>query len=271
MAMPSLMTQSGIDWFYDLEGQGEPLIFLHGWGVDRRIWRQQTKYFSQFYQTVSIDLPGHGKSSWKKVSLKDMAQDLKEIFERLGFKRLTIVGSSLGGLLGLKFYELDQVSLRRMTLVGSMPKFARSKDYPYGLDVSQIKKLNSQLNIAYPSIVNIFFRSLFTKEERESRRFKWLQIFRQNVEVPIQQALVEYLDVLETEDLRHVFKHMTIPLQFINGREDEICCAKTVAYLQTLSPASKFDFFEHCGHFPFLSKPHEFNQMLENFLKETSC
>jgi len=269
--MPNVITQSGIDWFYDLEGQGEPLIFLHGWGVDRRIWRQQTKYFSQFYQTVAIDLPGHGKSSWKKVSLKQMAEDLKEIFEKLGFKRLTIVGSSLGGLLALKFYEIDRSLIRRMTFVGSMPKFARSKDYPYGLDVGQIRKLHGQLNIAYPSVVNIFFRSLFTKEERESRRFKWLQVFRQNIEVPLQNALVEYLDVLETEDLRHVLQAMTIPLQFINGTHDEICCAKTVEYLRTLSPRSRFDFFQNCGHFPFLSKPHEFNEVLEKFLKETEC
>ena len=267
--MPSLITKSGIEWYYDIEGEGEPLIFLHGWSVDRRTWRQQTKYFSQFYQTMAIDLPGHGKSTWKKVSLGQMAEDLKEIFGKLGFKRLTIVGSSLGGLLAFKLYECDESLIERMTLVGSMPKFGRSKDYPYGLNVAQIRTLHTQLKIAYPWIVNIFFRSLFTRKERGSRRYKWLQKFRRNLEFPMRQALAEYLDVLENEDLRDVLRRIKIPLQFINGTHDHICCRKTVEYLKTLSPQSRFDDFEHCGHFPFLSKPYEFNEVLESFLKQT--
>jgi pimeloyl-ACP methyl ester carboxylesterase len=110
---------------------------------------------------------------------------------------------------------------------------------------------------------------LFSRKERQTRRFKWLQRFRQNIDVPMAHALAEYLDILEKEDLREVLKRVHVPLQFINGREDEICTKETVAFLQKLSPNSRFDFFEHCGHFPFLSKPHEFNQIMEEFLKES--
>ena len=39
--MHHLKAQSGIEWFFDVMGEGEPLMFIHGWGVDRRIWRQQ--------------------------------------------------------------------------------------------------------------------------------------------------------------------------------------------------------------------------------------
>ena len=44
--MPHLKGKSGIEWKYEMEGSGEPLVFIHGWGVDHRIWRQQLKYFS---------------------------------------------------------------------------------------------------------------------------------------------------------------------------------------------------------------------------------
>lgn len=266
--MPHLIARSGIAWHYDIEGEGAPLLFIHGWGVDKRIWRQQSKFFSHDYKVMTIDLPGHGKSGWETIELGAMAEDLKFLFEQAQLRRVTIVGSSLGGLVALKFYELYPEDIERMVFVGSMPKFSKSEGYPHGLDVARLRKLGGQLESDYPSIVNIFFRSLFTKQERQTRRFKWLQKFRQNEQVPVKQALAEYLDILEKEDLREVLKKVRVPLQFITGRGDEICTEETVALLKTLAPESRYDFFEECGHFPFVSKPHEFNRVLEDFLKE---
>ncbi|OGW96692.1 MAG: hypothetical protein A2Z81_01680 [Omnitrophica WOR_2 bacterium GWA2_45_18] len=262
--------KSGIHWHYDIEGQDAPLLFIHGWGVDKRIWRQQSKFFSRYYRVMTIDLPGHGKSSWEKVSLDVMGEDLYRILERVEFKDVTVIGSSLGGLVALKLYEMFPEIIARLVLVGSMPKFSRSDDYPHGLDVAKIRKLGGQLNSDYPSIVNVFFRSLFTKEERQTRRYKWIQIFRSKEVAPIRQALVDYLDILEEEDLREVLRRIEVPVQFINGREDEICNSKTVEFLRELSPGARFDFFEKCGHFPFLSQPQEFNKVLEDFLKEST-
>ena len=268
--MPHLRAQSGINWHYDILGEGDNLLFIHGWGVDKRIWRQQAKFFSQYYKVITVDLPGHGQSSWEKVELDTMAQDLKFLLQELGVDKVTIVGSSLGGLVALKLYEISPEGITRLIFVGAMPKFAKSADYPHGLDIERIRKLGKHLESDYPSIINVFFRSLFTRQERQTRRFKWLQIFRRTDEVPAQKALAEYLDILEKEDLREVLKKVHVPMQFINGREDEICTKETVAFLKELSPHSRFDFFEQCGHFPFLSQPHEFNRILEDFLKEST-
>jgi len=268
--MPYLIAPSGIDWHYEVEGEGDDLLFIHGWGVDRRIWRQQLKYFSRFYRVISVDLPGHGKSQWRKITLEVMAHDLNAILMHEQVKQIDIVGSSLGGLLALKLYEIYPPIVRKLIFVGAMPKFSRSADYPHGLDVARMKKLGGHVDSDYPSIVNIFFRSLFTKEERESRRFKWLQKFRQFDDLPIKQALAEYLDILEKEDLREVLKNIKVPVQFINGREDEICRVETVEFMRKLCPRSQLTYFDQCGHFPFLSKSYEFNEVLEKFLKDST-
>ena len=268
--MPHLKGQTGIDWHYEVEGEGDLLLFLHGWGVDRRIWRQQAKHFAQHHKVLMIDLPGHGESSFLKIKLEEMAHDMMHVINHLHIHKFTLIGSSLGGLVGLKLYELYPDKFRRLIFVGSMPKFSRSDDYPHGLDVLQMRKLGGQLNTAYPSIINIFFRSLFTKEERESRRFKWLQKFRQFDAAPLKQALVEYLDILENEDLRDALRSANVPILFINGTHDPICDMNAIAVIKELSPKAEFNFFEKCGHFPFLSKPHEFNQVLETFLKSTN-
>jgi len=267
--MPHIKTKSGIRWHYELDGAGANLLFIHGWGVDKRIWRQQTKHFTKSHRVLSVDLPGHGKSAWRSILLEEMAQDLGDILYQLGIMSTTIVASSLGGLVTIKLYELHPEKIERIVFVGSMPKFAKTEHHPFGLDIAQIRKLNSQLERAYPSIIDVFFRSLFSEEERQSRRFKWLQTFRKtDQEKPMKGALMEYLDIIENEDLRETFKTIDRPVQFINGKKDIICCVDSVKYMQKMLPNAQYDFFENCGHFSFLSKPYEFNQLLEDFLNK---
>ena len=259
----------GIVWHYELEGEGPSLVFLHGWGVDKRVWRQQSKYFSHNYRVLTVDLPGHGQSSWEKTNLANMCADLTTMITRLMPGKVTLVASSLGGLFALKMYEAMPEKFSRMVMVGSMPRFAQSADFPYGLDVDAMRKLGTQLHTHYPSIVDVFFRSLFTKQERASRRFKWLQKFRQFEDKPIKSALVQYLDILEQEDLRPVLEKVAVPMHFITGTGDEICKQEVMEYIRQVQPDARYDSFEECGHFPFLRKPHEFNAVLEAFLKET--
>ena len=265
--MPHLETKR-LKWHYEIEGpEGSlPLLFIHGWGVDSRIWRQQVKHFSEFYRVIAIDLPGHGKSDWRKISLAEMADDIMTVLSHLGIKQVGIIGSSLGGLVALKVFSSHPKKIKCLVLVGSHFKFAKSDDYPYGLDVEHIRKLGGQLNSDYPAIVNIFFRSLFTKHERSSRRFKWIQTFRNSISMPQQEALVEMLDVLEKEDLRSCLPSINVPIQFINGTEDYIFPKETFLHLRKQAPQAQFDWLEECGHFPFLSKPYEFNEILQDFL-----
>jgi len=269
--MPHIEGKTKIQWYYDLTGpeddDAEVLVFIHGWGVTRRIWRQQSKYFADKYRVLVLDLPGHGQSSWHKVSLEEMAEDLIKILKGLSFNHINMVGSSLGGMLALKMYGISPELFKRIIFVGSQPKFSKSEDYPYGIDIPRIKKLEQQLDTSYPQIVNIFFRSLFTAEERESRRFKWLQTFRKTEDIPIQPALIDFLDVLEHEDLRDILVDVKCPIHFINGAEDHLCPKEMYYAFKESLPQAHFTWFEKCGHFPFLTKPHEFNEVLEEFIK----
>jgi len=188
--MPHLKSKRGIYWHYDIEGEGRHLLFIHGWGVNKKIWRQQLKFFSKYYRVMTVDLPGHGKSSWEKIELTGMVEDLKQLLDKVEFNDVTIIGSSLGGLVALKFYELFPDGIQGMIFIGAIPKFSKSSDYPHGLDIDKMRKLSGQLESNYPSIVNVFFRSLFTRQERQTRRYKWIQKFRRTDQMPMQKALL---------------------------------------------------------------------------------
>lgn len=266
--MPSLKTQNKIEWHYETFGEGDDnLLFIHGWGVDHRIWNQQIKYFSQNYQVLAIDLPGHGKSGFVNLPLSEMAHDLREVLIHSKMSNFNVVASSLGGLFALRMYELCPKAFQKITFVGSIPQFIKSDKNPHGIEREQFENIDKQLDQRYPAIVDIFFRSLFTDEERATRRFKWIQRFRKEEQAPLKPALREYLEILENEDLTDVLKNVRVPLQFVNGTGDPICTLEAVKDLKRYVPGARFDEFESCGHFPFLTQPNEFNEVVESFLK----
>ena len=271
--MPHLRTPSGLNWHYEVEGHGPALLFLHGFGVNSRIWKQQFKYFSDRHQVIALDLPGHGRSDWQNISLQAIASDVAFILRELGCSEVGIIASSFGGLVALKLLEIEPSLIKFFVFAGSQPKFCRSDDYPFGLDRERIHKLAGQLEGDYPVMVQIFFRSLFTRHERETRRFKWIQTFRKTDYVPQKEALMNLLGILEHADLRETFAGLTLPVLFANGTEDYICQREFYEELEGSllpgepnRPAAQFVWFEKCGHFPFLSQPHEFNAAVEKFI-----
>jgi len=265
--MPTITLQNSHQWQVAVEGQGEPVLFIHGWSVDSRIWAQQRQFFSSAFQVVSVDLPGHGATPWQDLTLAQIAVDFAEVLRKTGSRPAHIVGSSFGGLVGLKIYELFPQMVRSLTLVGSQPKFVQTPDYPFGLSAERLDKLRGQINNDYPAIVPIFFRSLFTAKERASERFKWLQQFRKNEAVPSREALLLLLDRLCEIDLRGVLAVVKAPVLFINGTEDPICPRSFYAQLEKELPSAKFRWMPDCGHFPFVSHPAEFNNLLNEFLR----
>lgn len=82
-------------------GQGEPLVLLHGFGEDSRIFERITPVLSQENEVLTIDLPGFGSSDLLPggFSIADVAQWLNETLEALDLDPVVIAGHSLGDML----------------------------------------------------------------------------------------------------------------------------------------------------------------------------
>jgi pimeloyl-[acyl-carrier protein] methyl ester esterase len=264
--MKNLSIQTNMKFHYTTSGKGEPLLFIHGFGGSGLWWEQQKKYFESGFQVVTVDLPGHGQSSWMEGGLLDIAKRVRCLSDALGLYKVNIVASSFGGLVALELYRLMSDNVARISFVGSIPKFARSNEYPAGLDINKIRTLSGQFDRDYAFILDVFFRSLFTKQERDSEQFKKVKDFRLKETLPDQRALKAFLDILEKSDLRDRLAIVGCPVQFITGAEDYICPPEVMEWIQDHMPNARLDFMPGCGHLPFLTKPKEYNELLENFL-----
>jgi pimeloyl-[acyl-carrier protein] methyl ester esterase len=239
---------------------------IHGFGATGRFWQAQEDFLHADFQVVTLDFPGHGKSAWMPVSLNEMAVDIRQILSSLGVARFSLIASSMGGLAALELYRMAPQDIMRISLVGSIPKFARGDHYPAGLDIDKIHILSHQFDGDYAAILDIFFRSLFTMKERQSDRFKWVKEMRVKEPLPQREALKHFLDILEKADLRDRMDSVTCPVQFITGTEDYICSRAAMDWVAGHFPNARFDFIDGCGHLPFLVKADEYNRLLKDFI-----
>ena len=109
-----------IDISYSIKGNGETLVLLHGFLHSSKMWEEYEKEWIKNYQVITIDLPGHGKSGVvNNISIVEMAGILNSILEEENINKVTIIGHSLGGYVGLAFTELFPYKLDKLILLHS--------------------------------------------------------------------------------------------------------------------------------------------------------
>ena len=94
---------------YRSAGNGHPLLLLHGFLCDSRVWRREFEDLSDQFRVVAWDAPGAGESSDPPdpFSIADWAVCLTEFLDSLDIERAHVLGLSWGGLLAQELYRLD--------------------------------------------------------------------------------------------------------------------------------------------------------------------
>lgn len=85
---------------YETTGRGDTaLVFVHCWTCNRGEWDKQAEYFAGKYQVVRLDLAGHGGSGRerKDYTIEAFAGDVTSVVDKMGLKRVVLIGSSMGG------------------------------------------------------------------------------------------------------------------------------------------------------------------------------
>lgn len=121
--MTSYKTIQDVTYAYSIEGEGEPLVLLHGFTGTKETWNTVKKYISgRRFNILTIDLPGHGLTVAKrKVSMEQFAHHLKELTESLGLETFHLLGYSLGGRSALSYTMYYPETIRSLILESASP------------------------------------------------------------------------------------------------------------------------------------------------------
>ena len=115
-----------------LGGRGEPLLMIHGWGVNSEIWTSLVDELKLFVTVYVVDLPGMGGSS--SISPYTLDNISKEIKANVPIKKCNILGWSLGGQVAMYLAIKMPEFVEKLILMSTTPCFVEKIDWPYGVN-----------------------------------------------------------------------------------------------------------------------------------------
>jgi 3-oxoadipate enol-lactonase len=110
---------NGGDLFFESAGEGEAVVFLHGFGLDSRMWGPQFEVLQSTFRLFRYDLRGFGRSSQPPLAGYAHEDDLKALLSDLGAAPAHVVGLSMGGMMALRFAATYPQSVRSLVLADS--------------------------------------------------------------------------------------------------------------------------------------------------------
>lgn len=152
---------NGKNMYYEVHGEGSPLLLLHGYAQSSKDWQEYIADFAKDFEVYLIDLPGHGKSSafTKSMVISEVAEDLNALVTALKLEKVKAIGFSFGGDVLFQLNLINPELVEKMVIIGSLgtwsikehPEVAESftfdnqayRDYvwPYHESEDQIKAL----------------------------------------------------------------------------------------------------------------------------------
>ena len=121
--MPKVQV-NGIDLFYDIKGQGEPLLLIAGFLCDHSYWSLIMPSLVTQYQVIRVDNRGLGRSSApdSPYNLQQMANDIAALLDHIGINQVSVVGHSMGGQIAQELVLAQPGRVKSLILLSSLAK-----------------------------------------------------------------------------------------------------------------------------------------------------
>lgn len=112
---------AGVDYYYEVRGQGEPLLLLHGGLGSIGMFAPILPALTKARQVIAVDLHGHGRTPLgsRNIDLADIGNDLAVLLKRLGYGKVDALGYSFGGGAAFRLAVQHPETVRRLVLVSS--------------------------------------------------------------------------------------------------------------------------------------------------------
>ena len=111
----------GIRYYYEVYGEGEPLLLLHGGLMSTELFGPVLAKLAESRRVIGVDLHGHGRTALgtRKISLVDIGRDLGVVLQKLGLRQVDAMGYSFGGGAALQLAMQHPALVRRLVIVSA--------------------------------------------------------------------------------------------------------------------------------------------------------
>lgn|GEM_PF-2062920 len=259
------------------EGQGEPIILIHGWLVAKEIFLLLTwGLLAANFRVIAPDMPGFGNSEELSVphSPENYAIFLGKFAEKLGLAKFNLFGCSMGGTIALAFAIRNKEKIRK--LVVQAPFFYGRQtwfDRKARLLVSLAERSKTVRELAYRMAWNQYqsrkediFGSIPNKYHPAISRI--IESCEYEFKNTMSKKAAEEIGKYTTEiDFRPLLKGLDTETLIIIGEKDRVIKLKDMRLLNRLLPNSRLWIAPEATHYALVEIPDKFCQAVVDFLK----
>jgi len=263
MPLKTISITNGQRQVFD-EGEGEVLVFIHGFPLDHRMWQEQLKEFSREYRVIAPDLCGFSGSESVAddavLSMKQFSDELVEILLALDLDiPVHLIGLSMGG------YILGQFQKDHAMRIASMV-FCDTKSTADTEDAKEnrYKTARVVLEAGSHSLAEVMGTKLFALDTPEST----LEMMRTMIADASPAGIAAASrGMAERNDFTDQLGTFRVPTLVVVGEHDSISPPDEMREMSEKIPNSEFVEIADAGHMSPLENPQEFNAVLRAFLR----
>lgn len=246
---------NGLKFHYTVQGNGTPIVLMHGWGCNLTTLASIEKVAAENHTVYNVDFPGFGESEEPNEvwGIEKYTQLIEEFIKFENIKNPILLGHSFGGRVGILYSSRNQV--KKLILVdaaGVKPR--RSLKYYFKVYTYKIGKRLMPL---------IYGKTGAQKRIDEMRSKRGSSDY--NNASPIMRAI---LSKVVNEDLKYCMPKISAPTLLIWGENDTATPLHDAKIMENLIPDAGLVSFPGCGHYSFLDNPFQFAAVLRSFIKE---
>ena len=251
----------GVSVYYSTVGSGPALVLLHGFLENRLMWAELAKHWSLHHKVIFIDLLGHGETGCLGYahSMEMQAELVFEVIRNEKLRRVSVVGHSMGGYIGMALVEAHPNLVKHMILMNSTTK-ADSVERQKNRDRAIVAvKQNAQ------QFVGLAVANLFSAESRERLGVQVEIQKKASQKTPLQGIIAALEGMKIRKDRSFLLKNHNTAFLFILGEKDEVL---PFAEHQTLAMENGVA----CkviadGHMSHLEQPDLLTTLVSKFIK----
>ena len=233
----------------DKKSSNKMLIFLHGWGVDSKLWfKLIPELINANYSLYFLDLPGFGQSQVPNTTynVDDYKRIVYEFVKKMGLKKINLIGHSFGGRISIKLAAENPDFLEKIILVDAAGIVHNSRK----------KKILA--------IISKFIKPIFMPSFMQPLRKKFYVLIGSEYLENIKLSRIFTKVVME--DLSPFFSRIKKQVLIIWGENDKITPLDDGKLTNKIILKSKLVVLKNAGHFSFLDQPEKFVKELIEFI-----
>jgi len=262
IAMPKIRIRD-IHLYYEIAGQGQSLLFIHGLGSSVHDWEAQVPFFSKQYQVVTFDVRGHGKSDKPTgpYSIQLFALDTAELIKSLRIDKTHVIGISIGGMIAFELAIKAPDLVRNLVIVNSRPD-------PMVRTLKERFKAFQRLLIIHllgiRKIAQIQSKRLFPDRQHKELRRLFVERRTENDK----QAYLDSLRAIYNWSVTAHLGAIRCPVLVIAGDKDYRPISEKEAYVAKM-PRAELVVITNSRHATHMERPDQFNQVVIRFLSRS--